>query len=273
MKTKIDKGRVRALIRKDLKETCSAKMVILPMIAVPLIMAAVLPAIMITTIGVSGTGMMNGVQQIEKLIPVYGVPGHIEGAERQLLYIFLNYTFLPLFLIIPLMVSAVIAANAVVGEKERGTLETLLYSPVTNREFILGKLLAAFLPGATVAPIAFLLYASVSNILSRLFFGTALVGTPVWIPTLLLLSPAVSLLGLSVTLFVSLRAKSFMEAQQVSAMVVIPLVGLMIAQISGTVVLSMPLLLLISLGTLALDYLLVARLIPRFGREAILSRM
>ncbi len=248
-------------------------MVLLPMIAVPIVMAVFLPAVMIIAVGTAGTDMINGVEQMEKLIPSYTFPADVSELTHRLLYIFLNFSFLPLFLMIPLMVSSIIAANAVVGEKERGTLETLLYTPITNREFITGKLLAAFLPGALIAPAAFVLYWGTSNILSHVYFGLSLVGSPVWIPTLLLLSPAVSLLGLGVSLLVSIKAKSFLEAQQVSAMVVIPLVALMIAQVSGLLVLNMLYLLLISAVLLLFDYLLIARLIPRFDRELVISRL
>ena len=60
----------------------------------------------------------------------------VSSVAEQISYIFLNYTFVPLFMIIPVMVASIIAANSVVGEKERKTLETLLYTPVTNREFL-----------------------------------------------------------------------------------------------------------------------------------------
>ena len=40
-----------------------------------------------------------------------------------------GYLLAPLFLIVPLMVSAVLAADAFAGEKERRTLESLLHLP------------------------------------------------------------------------------------------------------------------------------------------------
>ena len=265
--------RILTLIKKDLGEIGSTRMVMIPMIIVPLIMSLVIPGAIILTLALGSPDMINGVEQMEKLIPAYPVPQRISELPQQLLYIFLNYTFLPMFLIIPLMISSIIAANSVVGEKERGTLETLLYTPITNREFILGKLLGAFLPGALMAFPAFLLYAAVGNGLSWYFFRTLIVSSPVWIPALLLLSPGVSLLGLCVTLFVSIKAKTFMEAQQVSTMVVLPLVGMMLAQISGLLILSPLYLVNVSLVLLMGDYLLIVKLIPRFNREAILARL
>ena len=128
-----------------------------------------------------------------------------------MLFIFLNYTFLPFFMLVPIMASSVIAANSVVGEKERKTLETLLYTPVTSRELLVAKELAVFLPAMLIAYVSFALYFLVTNGIALALRGILLVRSPVWIPGLLLLAPAVSLLALSVSILVSLKARNFME--------------------------------------------------------------
>jgi hypothetical protein len=100
-----------------------------------------------------------------------------------------------------------------------------------------------------------------------------MVRSPVWIPSLLLLTPSVSLLGLGVALMVSLRAKTFMEAQQMSALIVIPFVVLMIVQLTGLVVFNMLYVLLFSGAMAGAAYVLVARIGPRFERERIISTL
>ena len=59
----------------------------------------------------------------------------------------LGFLFAPMFLILPLMVASIIGADSIVGEKERKTLEALLYTPATDRELYLAKLLSAVVPG------------------------------------------------------------------------------------------------------------------------------
>ena len=49
--------------------------------------------------------------------------------DEQLIVLVNGYLLAPLFLIVPLMVSAVLAADAFAGEKERKTLESLLHLP------------------------------------------------------------------------------------------------------------------------------------------------
>ena len=47
---------------------------------------------------------------------------------------------------IPVLVPAMIAAYAVAGERQQGTLEPVLTTPIRREEFLLGKALAALAP-------------------------------------------------------------------------------------------------------------------------------
>ena len=67
--------------------------------------------------------------------------------REQLVVLVLGYLLSPLLLVIPLMVSAVLAADAFAGEKERRTLEVVLHLPISDRDLFLAKVLTAFAPG------------------------------------------------------------------------------------------------------------------------------
>ena len=83
--------------------------------------------------------------------------------NEQLVILVLGYLVAPLFLIVPLMVSAVLAGDAFAGEKERKTLETLLHLPVRDRDLYIGKLLVGFVPSVAVSWIGFALFCVVAN--------------------------------------------------------------------------------------------------------------
>lgn len=266
-------NRVRAIVRKDLREITANKMVIMPMIIVPVIICAIMPGVLTALALTADVALIQGAQFIERIIPYYPVPEDLDGPALQVTYVFLNFSFVPLFMIIPIMVASVIAANSVVGEKERKTLETLLYTPVSNREFLVAKELSAFLPAVVVTVLSFVGYFLVTNGVSLALAGVLMVRSLLWIPAVLLLAPAVSLLGLAVTLLVSLKSKSFMEAQQMSAVVVIPFVLLIVVQISGVVVFNTLYVVLFSIAMFVLAYLLVARVGPRFERERIITTL
>ena len=89
----------------------------------------------------------------------------------------LGYLLAPLFLVVPLMVSAVLAADAFAGEKERKTLEWLLHLPITDRDLFLAKVLGAFVPAMAVSWIGFVCFAIVVNtigwpVMHRVFVPT-----------------------------------------------------------------------------------------------------
>jgi ABC-type Na+ efflux pump permease subunit len=190
-----------------------------------------------------------------------------------MVYIFFNYTFIPFFMIVPVMVASIIASNGIVGEKERHTLETLLYTPLTNREFLVGKIASAFIPAGVISFIAFAGYFLVVNLCYFFLRGTMLVTSPIWIPSILLLSPGVSLLGLGITLLVSLKAKSFMEAQQIAGVVVVPFLILIVVQLTGVVVFKPFYVILFGLFLFLLSGFIILRIGPRFDREEILSTL
>src|SRR5690606_37953852 len=134
--------------------------------------------------------------------------------DERLIILVLGYMVAPLFLIVPLMVSAVTASDTFAGEKERRTLETLLHLRIRDRDLYVSKLLGGFIPATLVSWVGFVLFAAIANIvcwpvMHRIFL-------PTWIWTILIfwLAPAVAALGLGIMVRVSIRVNNTQEAQQ-----------------------------------------------------------
>ena len=119
--------------------------------------------------------------------------------------------------------------------------------------------------------VSFAMYFAAANTVYVLARHSLIVRLWTWIPTLLLINPAGSLLGLGASLLVSLRAKTYMEAQQTSALVVLPCILLIGVQASGVVVFSVIAMVALGLILLGNDYVLITRVGPRFEREQIIS--
>src|SRR5262249_50822420 len=62
-----------------------------------------------------------------------------------------------LLLVVPVVLPPVIAAYSVVGERDQGTLEPVLTTPVRASELLLGKAVATFLPSVGLAYAIYLL--------------------------------------------------------------------------------------------------------------------
>ncbi len=71
--------------------------------------------------------------------------------ERQTWVVLMTGYFLaPFILIFPLMFSTIIASESFAGERERKTIEALVYTPASDGELFLGKMLAAFVPAVAL---------------------------------------------------------------------------------------------------------------------------
>jgi ABC-2 type transport system permease protein len=266
-------NRIGALMRKDLQAVSASAMVLTPMVLVPVLLCILLPAALTLIALRLGELLVTGAQYLERLLPLYPLPAELPGSTERVLYLFLNYTFLPLFLLVPVMVSTIIAANSIVGEKERRTLETLLLTPISHRELLAAKLLSAFLPAVLVSWGGFAGYFLVVNGISLPARGLLLVRAWIWLPSLLLLDPAVAFLAMVLTLQVSLRAKTFMEAQQMAGLVVLPFVALVAVQVSGALVFRPLYVVLLAVALAAIGLWLLVRVAPRFSREKIIATM
>ena len=226
---------MRAIIRKDLKQVFQNTMVWLPFIVIPLIFMVLLPLglVMLPTIATDQL-KPDDLAGLFRAMPA-DLRARLASLSLAQSWVVLsaNYMFMPMFLITPLMVSSIIAADGIAGEKERKTLEGLLYTPLSDNELFLAKVLTALVPALVVEIGAFVLYALTVNlggyhIMHRLFFPE-----PSWWPLVFFVGPGVSLAGLGATVLVSSKAKTFMSAQQAGGFLVLPVVFLMIGQIAG----------------------------------------
>ena len=148
---------VRALLARDLGAVARSKALLLPMLALPTLLLVILPM----SIGFAARGRSLEIEPFIDLLPTQlAAPVLAHPPEERLIILVLEYLVAPLFLIVPLMVSAVLAADTFAGEKERRTLETLLHLPIRDRDFYLAKLAGAFLPATAVSWIGSYSFAS-----------------------------------------------------------------------------------------------------------------
>lgn len=229
------------IIRKDLRVVFQSKSVVLPMIFVPLITIVVLPLGLAIGLNYFGPRIeqSSDFNDILALVPP-ALLSQFEGyTVLQIGGLFiLRYMFAPLYLILPIMMSSVIAADAFAGEKERKTLEALLYTPTTDRELMLSKLLGAWVPAVLVAWICALVYWTLVDIAAWPIYGWPILPDLTWIVLALWVAPMASAAALGATVIVSARAKTFQDAYQIGGFVILPVAILMLGQTLGVIILN-----------------------------------
>lgn len=250
---------LEAIVRKDLGVVLRSKPVVLPLVLLPAILVVVLPLVLIGVgYALDGVGQEEEVNRLLGKMPA-AIARELDGlpqAHKFLLYA-LTYLVAPLYLIIPVMTGSVIAADSFAGEKERRTLEALLFTPVTDQELFVGKVLPAWIASTAVSLGSFVLYALVANLGAWPMLGRPVLPNATWLVLVLFVAPAFAGLGVAATVFISARVRGFQEATQLGAAVVIPVVALVAAQVSGALALSVPLTALMGLGLWLIDGLLL----------------
>lgn len=266
-----DGAAVSAVVRKDLLAVTRSKAVILPMLLVPLLLLVVLPALLglaARSLGAPDISSFLGQLPNDLAEPITRLP-----QREQLLVLVNGYLLAPLFLIVPLMVSSVLAADAFAGEKERRTLETLLHLPIHARDLFLAKLLSAFLPAVAVSWAGFACFALVANGVAWPVVGRIFVPTRLWLVVILWVAPAVAALGLGVMVRVSARAKSAQEANQLGGAVVLPLIFLAVGQSTGLLLVDLPVAVAVGGLIWLVAGLLCWRGAVRFTRDQLATRL
>jgi ABC-2 type transport system permease protein len=219
---------IRTVVRKDLTAVRRSKAITLPMLIVPVVLLVILPLVL----GAVARGVDPGTALQSPL-----VRGLLKGVvslpeQEQLPVLILGYLLSPLLLVLPLMVSAVLAADAFAGEKERRTLEGLLLLPIRDRDLFVAKVLSAFLPALAISWGGGIVYAVVANISAWSATGRLIIPFAQWVVMMLWIAPAVAALSLGLLVLVSSRAKTTQEANQLGGAVILPLIFVAAGQVA-----------------------------------------
>jgi len=145
--------------------------------------------------------------------------------------------FLILFMLIPTVVPLTIAIYSVIGEKSARTLEPLLAAPVRVGELLLAKSLASAIPAVVVTWIAYAIYLGSVGLLGS-DAAVRAVTAPRWILAILIMVPLLTLLSVNLGILISTRVNDVRVAQQIGGLVVVPIVGIGILQVTGRVALN-----------------------------------
>jgi ABC-type Na+ efflux pump permease subunit len=261
-----------------LKEVRQNKIAWGPAIAIPLIFAIVMPILFATLPQVMPVDdiqrELGDMETLLKNMPP-AVRTTFEGLKLEQMFVVYMTAFMlaPLFLIMPLMFSSVVGADSFVGERERKTMEALLYSPATDMELFLGKVLAAVIPAIALSWLTYLVYIIIVNVASFNLFGRIWFPLPTWWPLMFWLTPAFAVLGISATVMISARVKTFMEAYQLSGSLVVIVLGLVIGQVSGILFLGVGTVMVIGTLIWIVDAILIYLSIRNFKRSSLIVNL
>lgn len=217
---------VKRIFLKDWMEIRGNKELLLPIILLPVIFSVAMPFI-------SGIGAIADISDFAEL----GVSTVYEAINMMV-----NLVLKPMFLLIPTMVSMIIASDSFAGEKERKTAETLLVLPISHKELYLGKLLAALIPAIVFEVLSFVIMGIEINLIAS---AHLLPGAPLlifgdlsfWLVAFLLGS-LFSIVSVQLGIMISARSKNYKSAQTISGIIIVPILGLLFGSMVNPLLLS-----------------------------------
>jgi ABC-2 type transport system permease protein len=130
-------------------------------------------------------------------------------------------TFLVL-LVVPAVIPASISAYSVVGERDQGTLEPLLTTPVRRGEILIGKALAPVIPSVGIAYILFALVVILAHFFAQNPAVAATLGDGSHILAQALFAPLLAVWSIGVGTAISARASDVRVAQQLGTLASLP---------------------------------------------------
>jgi ABC-type Na+ efflux pump permease subunit len=239
----LDAMRVGAVVRKELRDFRRKRSIVATMCILPLLFL------------------------VEPVITIFLVTPSTSGAALQ------KSLILPILylLLIPTIMPSTLAAYSVVGEREQGTLEPLLTTPIRQQEFLLGKATSVMIPTLALSYAVFVLFLGAVRLFAPSVVSSAAFHNGPVILALFLLAPLLAGWGIVVGMAVSIRASEARVAQQLGMLASFPPVGLIILLAVGVVSPTFLVALAFFVGLLVVDALLLRFVSGMFDRERLVT--
>ena len=252
---------------KDLSALCRRRLILTLLIALPLVFAVAFPLLFLF-VSAMVSPESSGVEQFKNLLD--NIP---QGTDEraQMFYIFTAFISPMLFMLIPLLSAIITASYTFAGERAHGTMETLLFAPFSVRRFLQVKAASSVLASGLVTAVSFVLFFVVTAIgdmvlKAPFFFDLS------WFVLVFLLSPAITVLGVTFAAMLTVKARSTAESIQISGYILLPILLIFIGQIMGLYRLNSIALLILTAIIFVIDLCLFNFGFRRFTAEKLLTR-
>jgi ABC-type Na+ efflux pump permease subunit len=236
----VDWGRVMAVIRKELRDYRRKRSIVAGML--------ILPAIFL----------------IEPLLAVFlGAPDPVGDPSYR--------GPLLLLLLIPVITPSTLAAYCVAGEREQGTLEPLLTTPISRQEFILGKAAAVMIPSLGLSYLVFGAYLAVVRVFANPAVAAGIFNEGPMLLALFIFTPLLAGWAIVVGMAVSVRAGEIRVAQQLGMIASLPPLGVVVLMVIGVIEPTFTAALVFAVVLLTIDILALRAISGLFDRERLVT--
>ena len=263
-------NKIKTIIWKEWAEVFKNRLVIFTVIFLPLMMTAIPLGVIYSTRSTASATSNNINSQLPSGVTQSMCPSGLSGSDC--FQVFLVSEFMMLFMLVPVAIPVTIAAYSIVGEKTTRSLEPLLATPITTAELLVGKCLAAVIPAILATYAAFGIFAiGTWVIVADKVLLMALLDAR-WLIAIFIVGPLLALLAVAFSLMVSSRVNDPRVAEQISMIIILPVLGGFFGQVAGLFILNREIISIVAIVMVALDVLMIYLATRVFQREQILTR-
>jgi ABC-2 type transport system permease protein len=257
--------RALAVFRKDWLDLRKNRALVWSMLALPMVIVVVPIGVVIAYV------RQPDDPNLAMVARYYDSSVHVANAAAFLVDKVLADWF-TLYLMMPVFVPILISSHAVAGEKERRTLEPLLSSPVTPLELVVGKSLASLIPAFIICLLAFAVLCIGVDVVAWPLGNGAVLPNVTWSFGVFVIAPLFAFFGNGVAVLISARVGDARLAQQLSGLLVMPLIGLAAGQFAGWLRAGVTYYAAIGAVVLLADVAILFAARRLFDRERLMSR-
>ncbi len=173
-------------------------------------------------------------------------------------------------LLIPALVPSTVSAYSVIGEREQGTLEPVLITPIRREEFLIGKALAVLIPTLVIAYAIFGLFLGIAVLVAQPGMRSAIFAGS-HIPIQVAFTPLLAGWSIWVGIAISARSSDVRIAQQLSVFANLPPIAIVALMGFNVITPSTGLALGLAAALVAVDALGWRAVAAMFDRERLIT--
>ena len=278
----VNKSLIMLIAKKDIRALSKSRKTWLPMLISSVLICIVMPLCVALLTAYGDVTMLNEDVDVKRMVTavVEKMPEGdakeafliYEHVGEQFTFFFINYMLVSMFMMITVINSMITATSSFVSEKERGTLETLLFSPISVQGLFIGKALASFLPTILLTYGAYLITFIGTNILLYPKFGTLFMFNQMWLILLIWVMPMILIFTILINILISSKTKTFQEAQQMGGLLVLPVVGILVSQASGLIFVNEKVLMLAGGVMMITNLLMLTIIVKKASRNELFEK-
>lgn len=178
--------------------------------------------------------------------------------------------FIPFFMVLCTMIPVNYTCFSIISEKMSGSMESVLLTPISTRQFLLGKILAYSVPAVIVTWVIQIIYI-LFIILPLKSEGTYL--SWAWLTIMFLLVPFISVISVGLSTLISAKVNNIAAARQLGGLLSLPVTANAVAQVMVSSFVTQTWIHMLLLVFIAICAFIVVKLnISLFDRENIIER-